>query len=159
MYHISLAMATQTNSIPVILNKKRTFIIKEKISKKELVSKLVNAICDDLPEADREYMLAAVLKREQGISTTLDTGLSIPHARMEDLRAFEAAVAVMPQGISDEYGLQIKVMFLFLSPAGQTYFSQHLKLLASLAEKFKASFLTELSSCQNEEEVLNKISF
>lgn len=152
-------MATQTNSIPVILNKKRTFIIKEQISKKELVSKLVNAICDDLPEIDREDVLAAVVKREQGISTTLDTGLSIPHARMEDLNAFEAAIAVMPQSISDDYGLKIKVMFLFLSPSGQAHFSQHLKLLASLAEKFKASFITELSSCNNEEEILSKISF
>jgi len=152
-------MATQTNSIPVILNNKRTFVIKEQISKKDLVSKLVNAICDDLPEADRDDVLAAVLKREQGISTTLDTGLSIPHARMEDLNAFEAAVAVLPEGINDEYGLKIKVMFLFLSPAGQTHFSQHLKLLASLAEKFKASFITELSSCNTAEEVLAKISF
>lgn len=152
-------MATQNNSIPVILNKKRTFIIKEKISKKDLVEKLVNAICDDLPEIDRNDVLAAVLKREQGISTTLDTGLSIPHARIEDLNAFEAAVAVLPNGISDEYGLKIKVMFLFLSPTGQNYFSQHLKLLASLAEKFKASFITELASCADEEEVLGKISF
>lgn len=152
-------MSTQTNSIPVILNKKRVFILKDNISKKDLVAKLVNAICDDLPEIDREDVLKAVNKREQGISTTLDTGLSIPHARLEDLEAFQAAVAILPQGINDEYGLQIKVMFLFLSPAGPAFFSQHLKLLASLAEKFKAPFITELTACADEEEVLKKISF
>lgn len=152
-------METQTNSIAMVLNQKRVFILKDEISKKELVAKLVNALCDDLPEIDREDVLAAVLKREQGISTTLDTGLSIPHARLEDLENFQAAVAIMPNGISDEYGLTIKVMVLFLSPAGPAFFSQHLKLLASLAEKFKAQFITELAALPDEKEVLSKISF
>ena len=152
-------MSTSKTSIPVILNNKRVFILNEVITKKDLVARLVNAICDDLPDIDREDVLSAVQKREQGISTTLDTGLSIPHARIEDLENFQAAVAVLPGGITDDYGLTIKVMFLFLSPAGPQFFSQHLKLLASLAEKFQTPFIQELVSTQNEEEILGKISF
>jgi PTS system nitrogen regulatory IIA component len=152
-------MPTKKTVVPVVLNKKRVFIIQDNISKKDLVAKLVNAICDDLPGLDREDILNAVIKREQGISTTLDTGLSIPHARVEDLESFEAAVAVLPKTICDEYGLMIRVMFVFLSPAGQDYFPQHLKLLAALAGKFKPAFIDELSSGANEEETLKKISF
>ena len=152
-------MVTQKTSIPVVLSKKRIFIIKDNISKTDLIVKLVNCICDALPTVDRQDVVNAVLKREQGISTTLDTGLSIPHARVEDLAAFEAAAAVLPNGITDEYGLQIKVMYLFLSPAGPAYFVQHLRMLANLAEKFNSSFIEALSATQNEEDILKQISF
>jgi PTS system nitrogen regulatory IIA component len=151
-------MPTQKIDIPAILNNKRVFIVKGSISKKDLVAKLVNAVCDDLLCVDREDVMSAVLKREQGISTTLDTGLSIPHARVEDLKDFQAAAAVLPDGITDDYGLQIKVMFLFLSPAGPVFFSQHLKLLAALAEKFNSSFIAELAASKTGEEALKKIS-
>ncbi|MDR0953456.1 MAG: PTS sugar transporter subunit IIA [Elusimicrobiota bacterium] len=152
-------METIKNRLAVTLNKNRVFIIKDEITKKDLVAKLVNAICDDTPEIDREDALNAVLKREEGISTTLDTGLSIPHARWEDLNTFQAAVAVIPNSISDEYGLKIKVMYLFLSPAGPLFFPQHLKLLASLAERFKTPFIEELVAAKDEQEVLDKVSF
>ncbi len=144
---------------PVVLKEDRVFIIRDTISKKELLTKLVSSICKDLSEVDGEEMLRSVLKREEGISTTLDTGLSLPHARIEDISAFEAALAVLPNGIIDEYGLPIKVMFLFVSPSGVSYFSQHLKLLAALAETFNESFINELTACQNAKEVLKKLNF
>jgi PTS system nitrogen regulatory IIA component len=151
-------MLTQAEkNIPVVLNGKRIFIVNDNISKTDLIASLVNAVCDDQPSMDREEILSAVLKREQGISTTLDTGLSIPHARIDDLNSFEAAAAVLPRPITDEYGLQIKVMFFFLSPSGSAYFPQHLKLLAMLAKKFSVSFINELASCTDKEEIARKI--
>lgn len=127
------------------------------LAKKDVVATLINSICDDLPELDRQDVLKSVLKREEGISTTLDTGLSIPHARMEDLEAFEAAVAILPQQINDDYGLPIKVMFLFLSPSGPAFFSQHLKMLASLAEKFNTQFIDALTKETDTQVILDKI--
>lgn len=149
----------QKSTIPLVINKDRVFIIKDSINKKNLVVKLVNAVCDDLPALNRDDIMAAILKREQGISTTLDSGLSIPHARIDDLTTFQAAAAVLPEGISDDYGLRIKVMLLFLSPSGQAYFSQHLKLLAALAEQFNTAFIDTLCACKNEEEILKTLSF
>ena len=140
------------------INEQLVFIINDNISKKDLIAKLVNALCDTLPGIDRAAIMAAVVKREQGISTTLDTGLSIPHARIDDLTAFQAAVAILPNGITDDYGLQIKAMFLFLSPSGQAYFSQHLKLLAALADKFTPAFIDDLCACQNGRDIAAKIS-
>ena len=67
---------------------------------------MVHSICAELPDLNEEEVLSSVLKREQGISTTLDTGLSIPHARIEDLEAFQAAAAVLPNPIKDDYGLR-----------------------------------------------------
>jgi PTS system nitrogen regulatory IIA component len=134
------------------------FLIKENINKKQLVEKLVHSICDKNPSLDTQEMLAAVLKREEGISTTLESALSIPHARVEDLDVFLGALAVMPKPIEDDYGLPIKVMFLFFSPAGQPYFAQHLKLLARLAEKFTPEFVQELTTCNTEQEIIKKVN-
>ena len=134
------------------------FLIKENITKKELVEKLVRAICKKNPSLNAEDMLAAVLKREEGISTTLESALSIPHARVEDLDTFLGALAVMPNPIEDDYGLPIKVMFLFFSPAGQPYFAKHLKLLAHLAEQFTPEFVQELTTCQNSQEIIQKVN-
>ena len=145
-------------TVPVILNN-RVFIIKDEITKSDLVEKLVGAICADLPAVDKDDVLKAVNKREQGISTTLDTGLSIPHARLEDINVFHTAAAILPQGITDEHGMEIKVMFLFLSPGGQAFFAQHLRLLASLAERFKTPFIEELCACQTPQEAAAKLSF
>ena len=134
------------------------FLIKENITKKELVGKLVKSICEKNPSLDSQEMLNSVLKREEGISTTLESALSIPHARMEDLDTFLGALAVMPAPIEDDYGLPIKVMFLFFSPAGQPYFAQHLKLLACLAEKFTSDFVQELTTCTTVQEIAKKIN-
>ncbi len=152
-------MDNNNNNIPVILNRERVFIIRENATKKDLVAKLVHAICAQLPDLNEEDVLSSVSKREQGISTTLDTGLSIPHARIDDIDAFQAAVAVLPEGITDDYGLNVKVIFLFLSPAGPAYFSSHLKLLAALAEKFNTDFIKELTLCNEEEILLKKVAF
>ena len=101
----------------------------------------------------------AIIKREQGISTTLESGLSIPHARLEGLNSFKAVLAVIPQGVQDDYGKNIKVMFLFLSPSGTQYFPKHLKLLAKLAETFTPAFIDELCSLKSAEEIAGKLTF
>ena len=141
-----------------MINIKRILIIREHTTKAGIVAKLVKSICAELPYLKEEEIISSVLKREQGISTTLDTGLSIPHARIADIDAFHAAVAVVPGGIKDDYGLEAKVLFLFLSPAGQAYFPAHLKLLAALAEKFNSSFIQDLISTSKEEDILQKIN-
>lgn len=79
----------------------------------------MRTVCRDYPQLDPADVASQVLKREEGISTTLDTGLSIPHARLEELGDFTAALAVLPEPLRDQTNsdLSIRVMFLFLSPA------------------------------------------
>lgn len=134
-------------------------MVQGKPSKTDVIKQLTKVVCRGGSNLDEAEVLAQVLKREEGISTTLDTGLSIPHARLEELDAFKAALAVLPQGIEDPSGphLEIKAMFLFLSPARQAFFQQHLQILAALAEVFKPEFISALSTCQNAQQVLDKI--
>lgn len=136
------------------------FVIGGKPSKAEVIKRLVQAACQGESKLDGEDVLAQVLKREDGISTTLDTGLSIPHARLEELDGFKAALAILPEGIQDPAGpnLEIKAMFLFLSPARQAFFQKHLQILAALAEIFKPEFIAELAASKDAAEASAKIS-
>lgn len=128
--------------------------------KKELIEALVQAVCRDCPQLDPAYVASQVLKREEGISTTLDTGLAIPHARLEELTDFAAAVAVLRRPIvpTAENELPIRVMFLFLSPAKPTFFQQHLQILSALAEKFKPEFIEELVSLKDAQEIAARLA-
>lgn len=148
-----------TSSISGLLPPQRIFIVRGKPSKADVIKRLTQAVCQGEAALDEAEVLTQVLKREEGISTTLDTGLSIPHARLEELEGFKAALAVLPSGIDDPAArLEIKAMFLFLSPAKQTFFQKHLQILASLAEIFKPDFISALAACQTPEEAARKIA-
>lgn len=140
------------------LSSQHITLIKNPTTKQEAVKSLVDNVCAGT-NLNKEEVFKAILKREQGISTTLDTGLSIPHARLEGLDSFKAAVAVIPNGLKDDFGLQIKVVFLFLSPSGEQFFSEHLKLLAKLAEKFTPDFIEDLCKLNKPEDIAAKLPF
>lgn len=140
------------------INAQQISIINTPMTKQEVVKCLVQNVCEGT-NLEQEEVYKAILKREQGISTTLDTGLSIPHARLEGLDSFKAAVAVLPQGIKDDFGLQIKVVFLFLSPSGEQYFPEHLKLLAKLAETFTTTFIDEICQLKSPQDIAAKLPF
>jgi len=140
------------------LNSQQIYLINNPTTKQELVQYLVSNICAGTT-LNQEEVFKAIIKREQGISTTLESGLSIPHARLEGLTSFKPVLAVIPQGVKDDYGKSIKVMFLFLSPSGTQYFPEHLKLLAKLAETFTPAFIKELCGLKTVEEIAAKLPF
>ncbi len=147
------------SGISGLLNDTNTLLITEPISKEALISKLTALACKGLSEADCTDILEKVLSREAGISTTLDTGLSIPHARVEEIADFRAALAVLRTPIENPENTEmgIRVMFLFLSPSNPKFFQKHLQILAELSETFKSSFMAEIALAKNVEEVLSLI--
>ena len=107
---------------------------------------LVEAVCLKAGVSDPATVLAKVLEREQGISTTLDTGLSLPHARLDGLDSLWAGMAVLKEPLSDPKhpDLPIRVVFLFFSPNKREAFPLHLQLLRGVATLFQASLIEKL---------------
>lgn len=123
------------------------FISDSKREKNELLEVLVKQLCRKEGSPSAEAFLAKVLDRERGISTTLDTGLSLPHARIDKLDEIVAAMALIPHGIQDPHqpNLSIRVMFLFFSPNRQEFFPLHLQLLRSVSLLFQPSFIEQIA--------------
>lgn len=130
-----------------LLSEETILIASSDLDKDALLKALVAKACARHSLGDIAPFVAKVLEREQGISTTLDTGLALPHARMDGVPGFVAALAVVPQGIKDpkQPELLIRVMFLFFSPSKQESFATHLQLLRGVATLFEPGLISEIS--------------
>ena len=142
-----------------MLAPRRVFILREQVDKTAVLRQLCSALAADLPQVKEPELLEKVLQREQGISTTLDTGLSIPHVRLPDMPDFIAAIAVLPEGVPDpvQPGVSIKVMFLFVSPTDPKFFQKHLQLLSVLASLFQPAFIESLAAAKDPAEIMERI--
>lgn len=116
--------------------------------KAAVFERLVDAVCAKAGIADSAAVLAKVLEREGGISTTLDTGLSLPHARLDGIDALWAGLAVLKTPLSDPKNpdLPVRVVFLFFSPNKREAFPLHLQLLRGVASLFQAELIGKLAA-------------
>lgn len=148
----------QTSLLGEMLPAERVWICKDIPAKRDVIERLVSVACRGEETLDPQDVLNQVLKREESLGTTLETGLSIPHARLEELARFRAALAVLPRGTRESKGGRAQAVFLLLSPARPAFFQKHLQTLAALAEKFQPEFIAELSSCSGAEQAAEKIA-
>lgn len=118
------------------------------LDKAVVLQSLAAAVCGKAGIADWAAFLAKVQEREQGISTTLDTGLSLPHARMDGIPGILAGMAVLKKPIPDpkQPDLAIRVMFLFFSPNKQDAFPMHLQLLRGVSSLFQPALIDQLTA-------------
>lgn len=116
--------------------------------KAAVLQALAAAVCGKAGIADWAAFLAKVQEREQGISTTLDTGLSLPHARMDGIPGILAGMAILKKPIPDpkQPELAIRVMFLFFSPNKQDAFPLHLQLLRGVSSLFQPALIDQLTA-------------
>ena len=86
---------------------------------------------------DRDQVFADVLEREATVSTGMEKGIAIPHAKTDGVKEIVLAVGVSPQGIDFQSvdGLPARLVFLIASPRESKV--PHLQLLASIATHFR----------------------
>lgn len=116
--------------------------------KETILRDLCSAVCRKAGLANWDAFLAKTVEREQGISTTLDTGLSLPHARMDGIDGILAGMAVLKTPIPDpkQADLSIRVVFLFFSPNKQEAFPLHLQLLRGVSSLFQPALIDQLTA-------------
>jgi nitrogen PTS system EIIA component len=124
--------------------------------KSAVLKALTAAVCLKAGLPDPERFLAKAEEREQGISTTLDTGLSLPHARMDGIDGILAGMAVLKAPIPDpkQSDLSIRVVFLFFSPNKQEAFPLHLQLLRGVSSLFQPALIDQLTAAAGPAEAL-----
>ncbi len=124
--------------------------------KAAVLKTLSAAVCRRAGLADPEPFLAKVQERERGISTTLDTGLSLPHARVDGIDGILAGMAVLKTPIPDpkQADLAIRVVFLFFSPNKPEAFPLHLQLLRGVSSLFQPALIDRLAAAAGPSEAL-----
>ena len=82
---------------------------------------------------DRDHVLADVLERERSVSTGMERGVAIPHAKTDGVETIAVAVGIAPDGV--DFGAiddqPSRLIFLIASPTESR--GPHLQLLSSIA--------------------------
>jgi mannitol/fructose-specific phosphotransferase system IIA component (Ntr-type) len=114
------------------------------IDKTGALDRLIDATGASDHVSDAEKFRAAILKREEMMSTGVGNGIGVPHVKIPEVRDFVMAVGRSREGI--EYGSQDKkpVHLVVLIGANDSQSSQFLTVVANLMTRLKAARFREL---------------
>ncbi len=102
-------------------------------SKENTIAFLVGRMADLGLVCDRSRALADVLEREHVMSTGMQDGIAIPHARTDSVKRLICAVGLCRDGVDFESldGSPSRIIVLTLAPRGGA--SPHMQFMASIA--------------------------
>jgi len=102
-------------------------------TKREIVEKLVSVLYSEGIIKDVEAAVNAVMEREASMSTGMQNGIALPHARTDAVDKITVAVGLSKNGIDYRAfdGKPSKIFVLILSPLSTD--SPHIQFLASIA--------------------------
>lgn len=101
--------------------------------KEDIIRELVTSLLHAGKVTDYDEVLAAVLEREQSMSTGMQHGVAIPHGRSNGVTELCAAVGIIPEGVEFDSidGERTHIVFLVASPKDNP--GPHLQILAGIA--------------------------
>lgn len=125
-------------------------------SKAAVIRELVDILRDAGLITDRDAIFDAVMDREKQISTGLQDGVAIPHAKTNETNGVHIAIGLCPEGMNFESldGRPTHLIALIISP--KEHPSAHLQCLATLSSLAIApGFMEQLMKAQTFVEVRN----
>lgn len=110
----------------------------EGASKQEIIEEMVDIIIrsGQLEDAKREKVLKDILEREKTMSTGMQYGIAIPHAKTNAVKKVVCAIGIKREGIDFKSldGELSKIFVMILSPRGIT--GPHIRFMADISQLF-----------------------
>ena len=128
-------------------------------TKFEVIEELLDLIDQNGKLVDREIALQDVLAREGYLSTGLENGLAIPHAKTDGVNELVISFGLKPEGVDFESldGKPAKLIFLVLSPRDTS--GPHIQTLAIISHNLKNAEMREsLLNANSAEQIYQIIS-
>ncbi|MDR0313023.1 MAG: PTS sugar transporter subunit IIA [Treponema sp.] len=112
-------------------------------TKEEVIAELVDILANRRKLIDRDLVLRDILEREKTISTGMQRGIAIPHAKTEGVNALAVAVGTKKEGLDFESidGSKARLIILLVSPKNTS--GPHVKFLADISAVLKNDELKE----------------
>ena len=127
-------------------------------SKQEVIEGLLDVMMRTGKVKDRAAALNALLEREKKMSTGIQFGVAIPHAKTDAVDELLACVAIKKEGIDFAAldGLDTKIFIMTLSPEKRT--GPHVQFLAEMSKILQNAALREkMLHIESEEALLQLI--
>ncbi len=118
-------------------------------SKPSVIKELVDVLGDAGVITNREQLMNDVLEREQQVSTGLQDGIAIPHAKSDEVSHPHIAIGICREGMDFDSldGKPTHLIILLVSPKQQA--SAHLQILAALGSmSMSTGFMDRLMAAE-----------
>ena len=125
-------------------------------NKKEIIRELLEILEKNKLVADIKVALDDVLSRESYLSTGMENGLAIPHAKTDTVKDLVMAFGIHQQGIDFDSldGKPARYIFLVLSPRDKS--GPHIQALSIISRNIKTdSIRSALLKAKSAQEILN----
>ena len=112
-------------------------------SKKRILHTISQIAADILPDVSDDDVLCSLMGREKMGSTGIGDGIAIPHGRLDGITSPLAIAVTCSPGIEFDAidGKPVDIFFAMLVPSHQH--QDHLKMLASVAQKLSDKEVTK----------------
>jgi fructose-specific phosphotransferase system IIA component len=124
-------------------------------TKQEIISEMVNLLDNNGMLQNRDEVLADVLNREKTMSTGMEHGIALPHAKTDGVDSIAVAVGIKKKGIDFDSldGEKSRVFIMTVSPKKTT--GPHIQFLAAVGSLLKDEEIREqVISANSREEIL-----
>ena len=141
-----------------LLSEKTIMIAFKNRHKQGIIEELLDLAMKSGVIKDRNTALKAVLAREELMSTGLEKGVAVPHAKTNAVDDITMALGISPEGIDFESadGKPSHLLFFLLAPEAAA--GQNVKVLAQIARLTSDPVLCQnLTRAQTPQEVLRLI--
>ena len=102
-------------------------------TKNEILNELLDLLMKTGKVADREKAMSCLLDREAKMSTGIENGVAIPHAKTDAVSEMVACVGIKPEGVdySSLDGKPSNIFIMTLSPTSGS--GPHVRFLAAVS--------------------------
>lgn len=106
-------------------------------SKNEVILNMLDMLCSTGKVLDRDAALQAIMDNEARMSTGMEHGIAIPHAKTDAVKELLAGVAVTRKKVDFESldRKPARIFIMTLSPKGRT--GPHIRFLAEVSQLLK----------------------
>ena len=127
-------------------------------TKQGAISELVSLLYENGLVMDRERAVQAVFEREQGLSTGLEHGLAIPHARTDAVTRLVCAVGLKKEGLEFDAadGKPARMVVLVLAPDASA--TPQLQLIAQVCRMLDEKGRAALLACETAEDMFSVLT-
>jgi len=126
-----------------VLNEDMISLHLQGTTKEEIIEELLDIIMKSGKVSDRETALKEILDREKKMSTGIQHGVAIPHAKSSAVKELAACIGLKPEGadFASLDGEPSRIFIMTLSAADRT--GPHVQFLAEISNVLKSKEVRE----------------